>query len=1488
MRCRKAVALWRELIVLAMAGIALGGCDGVEATNPYDPLAPAALQAPATLLGSVVLEGAASHAGASVHVAGMSAITDEAGDFILDRIPPGIHDIVVNRDAGDLYRPLVVPGVAFGIAGRVDVGAQLLPLHRGALAGSAQLADRDSHGGVRITVVRRDPLPGADVFLMEARLTSSGGDYRFENLPVGRYRILAEADGFTLAEEEMDVEAFSMILSPPLVLYPLTAALQIDLGAPFTRSRDVALRFLGLNVPVGEMMISEDPTFEASEWDTFAQDVAFTLSDGEGRKTVHVRLDADGQTIDTSASIVLDRTPPWEAGIAVAGGQTHVTSRAVDLLLSADDSDPDPAVEVSGVAEMRLSETADCSGGAWAPYQRRLTLPLTDGDGEKPLSVRYRDRAGNETECAVTQVILKTEPPLLGSPPLVLAGGAATVYDPLVDVTLSVIGAEEMALAEDEGLAGAVWQPYAATTSWLFPRHEGSHTLHARFRDGAGNVTERVSASVEVRFRGTVAGIARLEGAESHDGILVTVNGTSYAATTDAEGVFVIEDVPEGLQAISAHASGYQRYDYPVMNIGAGQTADVGEVTLQRTRGQVEGEVRLPGETDQGGARVELLGTSYVTWTGSDGRYTFSVPVGNYAGVVASMPHFSEERHETTVTVTEEGSAIIPRLTLTREENDLFGRATLFGEVDHSGIEVRLTTLGGDLVASRTTEPDGSYDFGVVALGTYHLRFFHGPDWEAPLREVTVGLGEGTEVPPVVLRHRFIVIDDYAPVTTSLEVVLTLGASDALTMELSELADLSDAVEEPFQTSLAFTFSEGDGLRRVYARFFDSTGSPSSVVYDEILVDTTAEILSVSEDTGGETMGRGAVIAFLVDTGEPGGEVTIEIEGYATGLVLRDDGQSGDGEADSGVYGLLYEISGPNDVDEARVIARFVDPYGNVAVPMEAPGRVTIQSAPLIYDLQLVPQAASGTALVSWRTDELATARIDWGPDNGYGSQLEETQVSETHAFTLTDLSPSARYHFRVHSTDVSGNEAVDIDRTFWMGPEQPVRTVAMGGDGRIDVTWEPPPQKDVAGYLVLRSSDPEGPFQALNPDDLVPPVYPLFSDLDVQNGETWQYVVQAVDSFDNVSDPGEVVSASATANGGGTQIAGVVPDGSVWTTSGSPYVLTGHALVEAGSTLHIGPGTEIVVQDAESNWYQLYVDGIIKVLGTGEAPVSLGPDGFGWIRVRGPGHGLVSEDGGYRGGILVGFMNGPLSSSVTLFDWRRVGGGVSVGIPPGSCEDLVERGPVYLAGGSYRQVVATLGNCNEGLRPLTVWVDRSIVEEMEVNSGYDRVEATHVHFPYGNVRVSDQATLHVDRSRFDVPAGCCPPHFSHETGGAIAAEGRVTIERSLITVEAEGQTELGRLLHRPAYVSIRDSEIRLAPSFDASLESIIRTGGASIDVRNNYWGPEITAEMDQKGPNANLSIFYDYFDDITLGRAYYEDWLSEAPEEIGPDWDDD
>ncbi len=166
------------------------------------------------------------------------------------------------------------------------------------------------------------------------------------------------------------------------------------------------------------------PTAGAAGWvavtstTAYAATVNFTLSAGDGTKTVYVWLkDAAGNvSAAVSDTIILDTTVPANTTGAnfISGGAASTPTTAVTLAIAATDS-----VGVTGyyVSESATTPTAGAAGWvtvtSTTSYAATVAFTLSTGNGTKTVYVWFKDAAGNVSSTGVSDTIILnvTAPP---------------------------------------------------------------------------------------------------------------------------------------------------------------------------------------------------------------------------------------------------------------------------------------------------------------------------------------------------------------------------------------------------------------------------------------------------------------------------------------------------------------------------------------------------------------------------------------------------------------------------------------------------------------------------------------------------------------------------------------------------------------------------------------------------------------------------------------------------------------------------------------------------------------------------------------------------------------------------------------------------------------------------------------------------------------------------------------------------------------------
>jgi hypothetical protein len=154
---------------------------------------------------------------------------------------------------------------------------------------------------------------------------------------------------------------------------------------------------------------------------------------------------------------------------------------------------------------------------------------------------------------------------------------------------------------------------------------------------------------------------------------------------------------------------------------------------------------------------------------------------------------------------------------------------------------------------------------------------------------------------------------------------------------------------------------------------------------------------------------------------------------------------SGAGARDAAKYDLVTEhemqVSGLSDNTSYSVAVRGRDQYGNEAVPLTTSHKTDFDTRPpVISDITVETSItgygvdARGQIIVSWNTDEPATSQIEYGEGvagEEYSAKTQEDAgLSQNHVVIISDLKPSAPYHFRVVSRDAAGNTGKSGDNS--------------------------------------------------------------------------------------------------------------------------------------------------------------------------------------------------------------------------------------------------------------------------------------------------------------------------------------------------------------------------------------------------------------------------------------------------------------------------
>lgn len=225
-----------------------------------------------------------------------------------------------------------------------------------------------------------------------------------------------------------------------------------------------------------------------------------------------------------------DSTPPQNPSISIDAGKGYTNVGTVSLALSAD-----------GAETMYITNSPGCTSlGQWQPYSTAYaSWPIELIGDAASVYVKYKDAAGNETQCISARIAFdKTAP---SNPSIAIKGGYTYTKSSTVTLQIDATDADEMLLSREPSCSGSDWVPYASTRDWTLSK-AGSNEIYAIFRDKAGNTSSCVSTHVALD---TQAPTGSLQFSTTN----AVRNGNQwYQKTNDATLILSASDNVDGLE----------------------------------------------------------------------------------------------------------------------------------------------------------------------------------------------------------------------------------------------------------------------------------------------------------------------------------------------------------------------------------------------------------------------------------------------------------------------------------------------------------------------------------------------------------------------------------------------------------------------------------------------------------------------------------------------------------------------------------------------------------------------------------------------------------------------------------------------------------------------------------------------------------------------------------------------------------------------------
>jgi endonuclease I/fibronectin type 3 domain-containing protein len=324
-----------------------------------------------------------------------------------------------------------------------------------------------------------------------------------------------------------------------------------------------------------------------------------------------------------------------------------------------------------------------------------------------------------------------------------------------------------------------------------------------------------------------------------------------------------------------------------------------------------------------------------------------------------------------------------------------------------------------------------------------------------------------------------------------------------------------------------------------------SSGGPYSIVNSALLSNSTYQDSSVSSDTSyyyvvtasdnnsNESV-NSTQVAITTDTSGTGNTATAWINEfhYDNSRTDRNEFVEIAGNAGTDISGWTIEAyNGGNGTvyDTVSLSGIIVDQEGCM-------GTIAVDYAGLQNGspdgLALVDATGNVLDFISYEGSFTATTGSANGMTSSDIGTSESSSANKRNSLQLGGTG-SISTDFSWQSPIRSTKGSINTNQTFngcgadVTAPSAPVNLAATAADAQVTLTWNNNTENDLAGYNLLRSTNSGGSYTQVNGSLLTDSMY---MDSTVNNDTTYYYVVNAVDTNNNVSNSSNEVNATPVA----------------------------------------------------------------------------------------------------------------------------------------------------------------------------------------------------------------------------------------------------------------------------------------------------------------------------------------------------------------------
>ncbi len=233
-----------------------------------------------------------------------------------------------------------------------------------------------------------------------------------------------------------------------------------------------------------------------SGWRNYQTQLKWTLSPGDGIKTVYAECKDDaGQVSGTASDTVVLDPHHKKMSIQINDDDTHTNSRDVTLGLYA-----------YGADRCRYRNEADDWSG-WSDYTTSKDWTLSSGEGEKEVHYNCKDSNGNDLGTAHAEIKYTRKEKRPTGLSIEINGGASHTKQRGVTLTLNAKYADVCKFQnEDNGWSS--WSDYTTSKDWTLSEGEGQKVVYYKCKNSRGDATTHTSIYLDSSAPGKITDLS--------------------------------------------------------------------------------------------------------------------------------------------------------------------------------------------------------------------------------------------------------------------------------------------------------------------------------------------------------------------------------------------------------------------------------------------------------------------------------------------------------------------------------------------------------------------------------------------------------------------------------------------------------------------------------------------------------------------------------------------------------------------------------------------------------------------------------------------------------------------------------------------------------------------------------------------------------------------------------------------------------------------